>query len=109
METNPEGGAMPRLFIHCRSAEVESRIQALLRDREARWAYGCRGEQVFRNERDATERLVVLEWDNLDRARLYAESDEFLEALNVDCASRIWVVDDSSSLKSTRAARSKLT
>ena len=46
-----------------------------------RRANGSLGGRLFRNATDADEVLVILEWDDLDRARLFADSDDLREAL----------------------------
>jgi hypothetical protein len=48
----------------------------------ARTANGCQGAQIFRNPDDPNETIVILAWDSLVRARLYAQSDEWLESLD---------------------------
>ncbi len=54
-----------------------------------RWSNGCRGGQVFRNADDLGEMLILLEWDDLLRARLFSQSDEWQESLK-----REGVIDD---------------
>ena len=46
-----------------------------------RRANGARGDRLFRNAADPNEVLVLVEWDDLDRARLFAESDDLQEAM----------------------------
>ena len=46
-----------------------------------RRANGCQGERLFRNARDPGEVLVLMGWDDLERARLFAQSDDLLEAM----------------------------
>jgi hypothetical protein len=48
---------------------------------DARRANGSLGGRLFRNADDPNEVLVLLEWDDLERARLFAQSDEMREAL----------------------------
>jgi len=47
-----------------------------------RRAYGCQGGWLFRNDDNPSETLILLAWDDLDRARLYVQSDELRDALN---------------------------
>ena len=42
---------------------------------------GSTGENVFRNADNPNELLVLLEWDNLDKARQFAQSPELREAM----------------------------
>ncbi len=46
-----------------------------------RHAHGCQGSRLFRNSADPNETLILLEWDDLDRARLFAQSDDLREAM----------------------------
>jgi len=44
-------------------------------------AYGSRGGRVFRSDADPSEIWTLLEWDDLDRARLFAQSDDLHEVM----------------------------
>jgi heme-degrading monooxygenase HmoA len=46
-----------------------------------RRANGSNGSRLFRNATDPNEILVVFEWDDLDRARLFIQSDELREGM----------------------------
>jgi heme-degrading monooxygenase HmoA len=48
---------------------------------DIRRAHGCQRVRFFRNATDENEVMVVLEWDNLERAWLFAQSDDFREEL----------------------------
>lgn len=50
-------------------------------DGGTRRANGCGREQVFRSADDPNELVLLLEWDDLERARLYADSDDLRLAL----------------------------
>jgi len=41
-----------------------------------RKAAGCKGTQVFRSAEDPNEILVLLEWDNLENARRFTQSED---------------------------------
>jgi heme-degrading monooxygenase HmoA len=47
----------------------------------SRQANGSRGGQLFRNASDSNELVVLLEWDVLETARQYAQSEEFHEVM----------------------------
>lgn len=47
----------------------------------ARKAGGSKGAFVFRSAEDPNQVTVLLEWDDLDRARAFASSDELREAM----------------------------
>lgn len=46
-----------------------------------RRAHGCLGWQLFRSDDDPAETLILLTWDDLERARLFAQSDDLREAM----------------------------
>lgn len=45
-----------------------------------RRASGSLGGTVYRNADDPTDTLILMTWDDLDRARLFVQSDDFREA-----------------------------
>jgi heme-degrading monooxygenase HmoA len=47
-----------------------------------RRANGSQGGRVFRSADNPHEVLILLEWDDLERARLFADSDDLREALD---------------------------
>jgi hypothetical protein len=61
-----------------------------------RRANGSRGGQVFYSDADPNEIVVLLEWDDLERARLFADSDDLLEAMDqagVEDQPDFWFLD----------------
>jgi heme-degrading monooxygenase HmoA len=42
---------------------------------------GSRGGQLFRNASDSNELVVLLEWDNLEKARQFAQSEDLREVM----------------------------
>ena len=46
-----------------------------------RQANGSRGGQLFRNASDSNELVVLLEWDNLEKARQFAQSEDLREVM----------------------------
>jgi hypothetical protein len=46
-----------------------------------RQANGSRGGQLFRSASDPNELVVLLEWDVLERARHFAQSDDVREVM----------------------------
>ena len=50
-------------------------------DAAARHAYGALSGRIFRGVSDPDEVVVVLEWDDPERARLFARSDDLRQAL----------------------------
>ena len=66
-------------------------------DGGTRRANGCGQEHVFRSADDPNELVLLLEWDDLERARLYADSDDLHLALmrsGVDGQPDIWFLED---------------
>jgi heme-degrading monooxygenase HmoA len=47
----------------------------------ARRAAGSTGGRLFRNSDDPSELVILLEWDNLDRARQFVQSDDLRQAM----------------------------
>jgi hypothetical protein len=47
----------------------------------ARRANGSRGGRIFQNAADPNEVVALFEWDDLDRARLFAQSDDLRETM----------------------------
>jgi heme-degrading monooxygenase HmoA len=42
---------------------------------------GSQGGQLFRNADDPNETVILFEWDDLDNARRFAQSDELRETM----------------------------
>jgi heme-degrading monooxygenase HmoA len=64
---------------------------------DARRANGSLGGRVFRNDDDPNEILALLDWDDLERARLFAKSDEMRHALvqsGVVDQPDVWFLDE---------------
>lgn len=47
----------------------------------SRKAAGCKGTQVFRSSEDPNEILVLLEWNDLESARQFAQSQDLREVM----------------------------
>lgn len=62
-----------------------------------RRAHGCQGWQLFRSDDEPDEMLILLTWDDLDRARLFAQSDDLREAMTragVADEPDLWFLDE---------------
>lgn len=46
-----------------------------------RQANGSRGGRLFRNADDLNELVAILEWDDLEKARQFVQSDDLREAM----------------------------
>ncbi len=63
----------------------------------SRRANGSRGGQVFHNAADPNEVLVLLGWDDLDRVRLFLDSDDLREAMTragVSGEPEVWFLEE---------------
>ena len=63
---------------------------------DVRRANGSQGGRLFRST-ESGEVLVLLEWDDLERARLFADSDDLREAMTragVTDRPDIWFLED---------------
>ena len=63
---------------------------------DLRRANGSQGGRLFRST-ESGEVLVLLEWDDLERARLFADSDDLREAMaraGVTDRPNIWFLED---------------
>lgn len=72
---------MPVLLIRHRVTNYEIWRQAFLEDAETRRANGAQDWRCLRNDADPSEVWILLEWDDLFRARLFVKSDDLGEAI----------------------------
>jgi heme-degrading monooxygenase HmoA len=72
---------MPSLLIRHHVADYAA-WKAVFDEQElTRRANGSQGGRLFRSSSDPNDVLLLLEWDDLDRARLFADSDDLREAM----------------------------
>ena len=72
---------MPSLLIRHHVADYDA-WKAVFDEHElTRRANGSRGGRLFHSSTDPNEVLLLLEWDDLDRARLFADSDDLREVM----------------------------
>lgn len=72
---------MPALLIRHKVSDFAT-WQRIFDDNDAtRRAHGCLGGRIFRNDDNPNETLTLLAWDDLDRARLFAQSDDLRETM----------------------------
>lgn len=72
---------MPYLLIRHRVRDYEQWKSAFDAHSLTRQANGSRGGQLFHNASDPNELIVLLEWDVLERARQFAQSEELREVM----------------------------
>jgi heme-degrading monooxygenase HmoA len=67
----------------------------------ARRANGSQGGRIYRCAGTPNEVVILLEWDDLDRARLFADSDDLREAMTragVTDEPDIWFLEEADRL-----------
>lgn len=88
---------MPSLLIRCHVADYPA-WKAVFDEHElTRRANGSQGERLFRDADNPREVVILLAWDDLERARLFADSDDLREAVarsEVLDRPEIWLLDD---------------
>lgn len=67
---------MAAMLIRLQVTDFAAWMPAFAEEGSVRRAHGVRQEHVFRNALDPNEVFVLLDWDDLARARLYADSDD---------------------------------
>ncbi len=73
---------MPALLIQHRVSDYAAWRQVFDEQAHARTANGCQQVQIFRNAADPHETVIFLTWDTLVRARLSAQSDDWLDSID---------------------------
>jgi heme-degrading monooxygenase HmoA len=72
---------MPYLLVRHKVTDYEQWKSVFDAHSLTRQANGSRGGQLFRNASDPNELVVLLEWDVLEKARQFAQSEELREVL----------------------------
>jgi hypothetical protein len=72
---------VPFLLIHQQVADFDTWRRAFDENAGTRRANGSNAWRIFRNGSDPGDVWVLLEWDNLMRARLFANSDDLIDEL----------------------------
>ena len=88
---------MPALLIRCHVADYPAWKTVFDEHAIARRANGSRGGRLFRDAADPNEVLALLTWDDLDRARLFVDSDDLRETMTragVTDRPDIWFLED---------------
>lgn len=75
---------MPSLALRHKVADYATWKPLFDADGATRRANGSQDSRVFRNAADPNEVLALFEWDDPDRARLFAQSDDLRETLERD-------------------------
>lgn len=88
---------MPSLLIRHKVTDFDTWRRAFDEDAGTRRANGSSGWRVFHNHADPNEVWILLEWDDVMRARLFAKSDDLIDALlrsGVTDLPDYWFLDD---------------
>ena len=72
---------MPALLIRHHVADYPAWKAVFDEHETTRQANGSQGGRLFRDAADPQEVLLLLEWDDLERARLFVDSDDLQEAM----------------------------
>jgi quinol monooxygenase YgiN len=89
--------AMPTLLIRHHVADFAAWKAAFDAHAITRQANGSQGGRLFRAAADPNEVLLLLEWDDRERARLFVDSDDLQEAMTqagVAGEPDIWFLED---------------
>ena len=87
---------MPCLLIRYKVQDYSTWKAVFDEQADVRRANGSQGGRLFRST-ESGEVLVLLEWDDLERARLFVDSDDLKEGLirsGVAGAPDIWFLED---------------
>ena len=87
---------MPCLLIRHTVQDYTTWASVFDEHESTRRANGSQGGRLFRST-ECREVLVLLEWDDLERARLFADSDDLREAMaraGVTDRPDIWFLED---------------
>lgn len=70
---------MPAILIRHRVQDYNTWKPVFDEHGTTRQASGSRGGHLYRTEEDPTNLVILLEWDDLQRAREFAQSDDLRE------------------------------
>ena len=73
---------MPAILIRHKVADYGAWKPVFDEHGMTRRANGCQGGRILRSADDPNEVVILLEWDDLERARLFADSDDLREAMD---------------------------
>ena len=72
---------MPALLIRLKVPDYDTWRRVFGEAAGTHRAHGARNGRVFRNDADPDELWLLLEWDDLRRARLFTQSDDLIDEL----------------------------
>ena len=72
---------MACMLVRHKVADYEKWKQAFDAHSATRKASGSKGGRLFRNANDENETVILLEWDDLEKARQFVQSPDLREAM----------------------------
>jgi quinol monooxygenase YgiN len=72
---------MPFILVHHKVADYATWKPFFDQHAATRKASGCQGGQLFRTAHDANELVMILQWDNMEKARQFAQSSDLREVM----------------------------
>jgi heme-degrading monooxygenase HmoA len=72
---------MPYLFIRHKVADYPKWKSAFDEHGSTRQTNGSRGGQLFRSANDPNELIMLFEWDDLERARQFTQSEDLRQVM----------------------------
>lgn len=72
---------MPQILIRHKVQDYAAWKLAFDEHGTARQAAGSKGGHLFRNSDDPNELIAIFEWDDLDKARRFVQSDDLRQAM----------------------------
>ena len=93
---------MPALLIRHHVADFDRWKAAFDAEDAVRRTHGCLRSHLFRSIGTGGEMLILLEWDNLDRAWMFAQSDDLRATLprtDGDDEPDLWLLTESSRMR----------
>ena len=92
---------MPALLIRHRVIDYATWKPVFDENGDTRRAHGCQHARLFRDALDPHQVLILLEWDTLERACLFAQSDDLREAMasaELTDEPDLWVLEETDRL-----------
>jgi heme-degrading monooxygenase HmoA len=72
---------MPAVLVRHKLQDYDAWKPGFDQDGSTREASGSRGGRLFRNADDPNETFILFEWDDLEKAREFAGSDDLRETM----------------------------
>ncbi len=88
---------MPALLLRHRVTDYEAWKTGFDEQHATRRAHGCQRGRLLRSAAEPNELLILLEWDDLERARLFAQSDDLWDLMrraDVMDEPDLWVLEE---------------